>query len=113
MTIDKCFEMPEMTIELALDRINQILKSKKLGMSEYEVALDTKALAMAINSLEAWDKLKTEIEDYMKRKWEQLSDSDKVIVTGVTTIDDWKFHMAESTLDIIDKYLQEIVESEE
>ena len=92
MTIDRYFEMSKMTIELAIDRMNQIIEYGKLGTSEYEVALDTEALTMAIKSLDAWEKVKREIREYFK---EGVMDGD-IITT----------HLCE----IIDRHLQEVEE---
>ncbi len=110
MTIDRYFEMPEMTIELAVDRMNRIIEYKKLGMSEYEVALDTEALTMAIKSLEAWRKVKEQIKDEAEFAYANF-DEYKYEVLGVDDVDDlpnddFRYGM-ERTLEIINKYKEE------
>lgn len=100
MAIDKHFKLPEMTIELALDRINQILDYKSLGMSEYEIALDTASLQMAIASLEVWEKIKKESEHKKFSIMEvKISDTHLGFNGGL-----------ECTLVIINKHFQEVKE---
>lgn len=83
-----------MTIELALDRMNQILEYKRLGMSEYEIALDTKSLKIAIASLEAWEAVRQEINDLFSKP-----------ACYMPNYDAYKMF-----LEIIDKHIKEVEE---
>lgn len=60
-------------------------------------------------TLKVLEDIISEIETYMEAKWNQVSDADAM---GAPTLDDWKYHMAEASLDIVERKINEIKKGE-
>ena len=73
----------------------------------YQIMYEGGVLFTVDEVLTMLENIKSQIDDYMNRKWETLTDADKA---GCPTLDDWKYHMAEATEDFIDEKINELKE---
>ena len=88
-------------------------KGEKLDFLDAEhllAAIKTSAVTEQDLVISYLNKLRDRVEDYMNRKWDDVSDADEMCAS---TLDDWKYHMAEACFDEIDDMISELQKGKE